>query len=114
MKQADTWVRLSTVTDRIAAKLIAVRDGKESAAAPIGGESAAARFPDREEKRAEGFENGLTAGNRDEARMGTSAVIPDRAEAGQLPRAHGRPPLFPSRLSTTAKPEADKRVRSSQ
>jgi hypothetical protein len=95
MKQANTWIALGTVTNRIAAKLIAVRAGKESAAALIGGESAAARFPvaRREEgiegcQHDRGFENGLTAGNRDEARMGTSAVIPDRAAEGPFAPRH--------------------------
>lgn len=117
MKRADTWVPLGTVTSRIAAKLIAARQGMESAAAPgLGGESAAARLPGGGND-ARGFENTLTARQGDQAGMDfTDAARLPQGEAGQgkaAPR-HGLLPLLPSKSSTTTSPEADRRVRSSQ
>lgn len=139
MTKANTWKPLGSLTKQIAAKLIVLREGNESAAAPTSGMTdAAARFPAiREERRHSGsiageLNGGGLAGVREarEASAGRlrsamdasggnefrdAARLP-QGEAGQgkaAPR-HDLPPLFTSRSSTTTSPEADKRVRSSQ
>lgn len=92
MTKANTWVALGTLTNRIACRLKSVREARiEGVATP---QDIATRLPGREisgdeGRRDRGFENGLRAGDRDEARMkgvGPAADIGEsrRADAGRV------------------------------
>ena len=134
MSQATTWKPLGTVTQQIAAKLIALRDGQDKiAVAPEILDSATAGAPAREESgaprsRTGDFKNSTGAGQSHKSGVnGVGLARPNhQREAGAdvfgqsmhasegNSGAHDLRPLLDSRSSTMTKPEADKRVRSSQ
>lgn len=134
MKRANGWKRLGTVTSGIACKLIAAREREESAAAPGERDGAAARFPAaQEEDGVEGRRGRVVVEARSRAGQSHKAGVKGLAGRDPIQRpasadvfgcamhasggndgAHDLRPLLPSKSSTTTKPAADKRVRSSQ
>lgn len=122
MSQA-TWKPLGTVTQRVAAKLIALREVQDKRGGHVGAmlDNVTASCPDAREERlvkvtsAAGDTNG--GGLARPNLKGEAVAEPVRRAmqaSGEIDGAHDLRPLLPSKSSTTTSPEADKRVRSSQ